>query len=115
MPYLTLHFLKKCIRFIGVEEFVGPHQGHKILCFAQINDVMGIVQQYYPNTIKIDYQNSHTKEIENFDIGEIVSDRSFEEIISDFYLKMYGVEISDEELDVMMSAAREAGVIDEAS
>ena len=79
-----------------------------------INDVMGIVQQYYPNTIKIDYQNSHTKEIENFDIGEIVSDRSFEEIISEFYLKMYGTEISDEELEVMMSAAREAGVINEA-
>ena len=79
-----------------------------------INDVMGIVQQYYPNTIKIDYQNSHTKEIENFDIGKIASDRSFEEIISDFYLKMYGTEISDEELEVMMSAAREAGVLNEA-
>ena len=79
-----------------------------------ISDVMGIVQQYYPNTVKIDYQNSHTMEIENFDIGEIVSDRSFEEIISDFYLKMYGMEISGEELDVMMSAAREAGVINEA-
>lgn len=79
-----------------------------------INDVMGIVQQYYPNTVKIDYQNSHTIEIENFDIGEIVNDKSFEEIISDFYLKMYGTEISDEELDVMMSVAREAGVINEA-
>ena len=79
-----------------------------------INDVMGIVQQYYPNTVKIDYQNSHTMEIENFDIGEIVSDKSFEEIITDFYLKMYGTDISDEELDVMMSVAREAGVINEA-
>lgn len=80
-----------------------------------INDVMGIVQQYYPNTIKIDYQNSHTMEIENFDIGEIVSDKSFEDIISDFYLKMYGTEISDEEMEVMMSVAREAGVINEAN
>ena len=80
-----------------------------------INDVMGIVQQYYPNTIKIDYQNSHSMEIENFDIGDIASDKSFEEIISDFYMKMYGMEISDEELDVMMSAAREAGVINEAN
>ena len=79
-----------------------------------INDVMGIVQQYYPNTVKIDYQNSHTKEIENLDIGDIVSDKSFEEIISDFYLKIYGVDISGEELDVMMSVAREAGVINEA-
>ena len=80
-----------------------------------ISDVMGIVQQYYPNTVKIDYQNSHTKEIEDFDIGEIVSDKTFEEIISEFYLKMYGTEISGEELDVMMSVAREAGVVNEAN
>ena len=80
-----------------------------------ISDVMGIVQQYYPNTVKIDYQNSHTKEIEDFDIGEIVSDKSFEEIISEFYLKMYGTEISGEELDVMLSVAREAGVVNEAN
>ena len=80
-----------------------------------INDVMGIVQQYYPNTVKIDYHNSHTMEIENFDIGEKVSDRSFGEIIAEFYLKMYGKEISDEEMDVMISAAREAGVINEAN
>ena len=75
---------------------------------------MGIVQQYYPNTVKIDYQNSHTKELENFDIGEIIIDNPFEEIIADFYMKMYGKEISDEELDVMMSVAGEAGVINEA-
>ena len=79
-----------------------------------INDVMGIVQQYYPNTVKIDYQNSHTKELEDFDIGEIIIDKPFEEIIADFYMKIYGKEISDEELDVMMSVAGEAGVINEA-
>ena len=79
-----------------------------------INDVMGIVQQYYPNTVKIDYHNSHTKELEDFDIGEIVIDKSFEELIADFYMKMYGTGISSEELDVILSAAREAGVINEA-
>ena len=79
-----------------------------------INDVMGIVQQYYPNTVKIDYQNSHTKYIEDLDIGEILSDMSFEEIIADFYMKMYGTEISEDEMDVMLSAAGEVGVINEA-
>ena len=79
-----------------------------------ITDAMAIVQQYYPNTVKIDYQNSHTQEIENFDIGEITVDRSFEELISDFYQKMYGKEIKDEEMAVMMSVAREAAVVYEA-
>ena len=78
-----------------------------------ISDIMGIVQQYYPNTIRIDYKNSHTQEIENFDIGQIAGEISFEELISDFYLKMYGKEISEDEMAVMMSVAREAGVIHE--
>ena len=111
------HITGRLDQLLKAENIVDPEDYMYVTLTDEeiINDVMGIVQQYYPNTIKIDYQNSHTKEIENFDIGEIVSDKSFEEIISDFYLKMYGVEISDEELEVMMSAAREAGVIDEAS
>lgn len=110
------HITGRLDQLLKAENIVDPEDYMYVTLTDEdiINDVMGIVQQYYPNTIKIDYQNSHTKEIENFDIGEIVSDRSFEEIISDFYLKMYGTEISDEELDVMMSAAREAGVINEA-
>ena len=111
------HITGRLDQLLKAENIVDPEDYMYVTLTDEeiINDVMGIVQQYYPNTIKIDYQNSHTKEIENFDICETVSDKSFEEIISDFYLKMYGVEISDEELDVMMSAAREAGVIDEAS
>ena len=111
------HITGRLDQLLKAENIVDPEDYMYVTLTDEeiINDVMGIVQQYYPNTIKIDYQNSHTKEIEDFDIGEIVSDKSFEEVISDFYLKMYGVEISDEELDVMMSAAREAGVIDEAS
>jgi len=79
-----------------------------------INDAMGIFQQVYPNTVKIDYDNSHTREIEHVDISRIVENKSFTELISDFYRQMYGCEISEEEMDVMRMAAREAGAIDEA-
>ncbi len=79
-----------------------------------INDVMAIFQQYYPNTVKIDYDNSHTKEIENVDISKIAQNRSFADLISDFYRQVYGSEISEEEMDIMRMAAREAGVINEA-
>lgn len=78
-----------------------------------INDAMGIFQQVYPNTVKIDYDNSHTREIGKVDIAEIGNDKSFPELISDFYRQMYGCEISDEELDIMRQIAKEAGVIDE--
>ena len=79
-----------------------------------INDAMGIFQQTYPNTVKIDYDNSHTREIEQVDISKIAQNKSFSELISDFYRLMYQCEISDEEMGIMRMVAREAGVIHEA-
>lgn len=78
-----------------------------------INDAMGIVQQTYPNTVKIDYDNAHTKEIEQVDVSQIAHNKSFSELICDFYRLMYGCEMSEEEMDVMKAVAREAGVINE--
>lgn len=78
-----------------------------------INDAMGIFQQIYPNTVKIDYDNSHTREIEQFDISKIAENKSFPELISDFYRLMYNCEISEEEMEVMNMVAREAGVSNE--
>lgn len=78
-----------------------------------ISDAMGIFQQVYPNTVRIDYDNSHTKEIQQVDITKMVEDRSFTEMISDFYQLMYGCGISEEEMEVMDEVAREAGVADE--
>ena len=74
-------------------------------------DAMGIFQSVYPNTVKIDYDNSHTREIEQVDISRIAENRSFGELIGDFYRQMYGCEISEEEMDVMRMVAREAGVV----
>ena len=78
-----------------------------------INDAMGLFQQTYPNTVKIDYDNSHTREIEQVDISRIAENKTFSELIGDFYKLMYGCEITDEEMEVMRMAAREAGVVDE--
>ena len=79
-----------------------------------INDAMGIFQQTYPNTVRIDFDNSHTRGIEQVDIGQIAGERSFPELMEEFYRLMYGCEITGEEMDVMMDVAREAGVIHEA-
>ena len=78
-----------------------------------VNDSMKIFQQVYPNTVKIDYDNSHTREIEHVGLAEIGNGKSFPELISDFYLQMYGCEISTEEMDIMRQIAKEAGIIDE--
>ncbi len=78
-----------------------------------IDDAMGIFQQVYSNTVKIDYDNSHTREIEQVDLSHIVENKSFSELISDFYRLIYQCEISEEEMDYMKMAAQEAGVIHE--
>ncbi len=79
-----------------------------------VSDAMGIFQQVYPNTVKIDYDTSHTREIGQVDASKRSKNRSFDELISDFYRQIYGREISEEEMDVMRTVAREAGVSDEA-
>ena len=71
-----------------------------------IGDAMGIFQQVYPNTVKIDYDNSHTREIEQVDLSHIVENKSFSELISDFYQLMYQCEISEEEMDYMKMVRR---------
>lgn len=77
-------------------------------------NVMGIFQTIYPNTLRIDYDNSYTKKIEQVDISKVAENKSFPQLIGDFYEMMMGEEISPEELQVMEEVAREAGVIYEA-
>ena len=79
-----------------------------------VNDAMGIFREYYPNTVKIDYDNSHTKEIENVDIARITQNKTFDELIKDFYMQMYSCDMGEEELEIMKWAAKEAGVGNEA-
>lgn len=79
-----------------------------------VNDAMGILRATYPNTIRIDYDNAHTKELEQVDISKIAENKSFSELVGDFYRLVYGRDISEEEMDVMREVAREAGVINEA-
>ncbi|MCR4744066.1 MAG: exonuclease SbcCD subunit D [Lachnospiraceae bacterium] len=79
-----------------------------------VDDAMNIFRNIYPNTMQIRYDNSHTKEIEKVDFSKIKEERSFTELISDFYMQIYQTEITDEEMAVMKKAAGKAGVINEA-
>lgn len=76
-----------------------------------IPDAMGIVRQFYPNTMKLDYENSHTGQAQ-LQPAEVLRGRekSFRELISDFYRMMYGCDISQEELEIAREAAKEAGI-----
>ncbi len=75
-----------------------------------LNDAMGIFQQYYPNTVRIDYKNSHTKEMDQVDLSMVTETKSFEQLIKEFYKQMYGQDMNDEEMQLMAKAAKEAGI-----
>lgn len=79
-----------------------------------VTDVMAIFRQYYRNTMKIIYDNAHTRQTEQVDVTQVTGKKTYSELISDFYRMMYGCEISDEEMDIMKEIAKEAGVINEA-
>ncbi|WP_022779567.1 exonuclease SbcCD subunit D [Butyrivibrio sp. AE3009] len=78
-----------------------------------VNDAIGIFRATYPNTIKLDYDNSRTREMEQVDLGTAAPDRKFSELISDFYSQVFGCDITDSERQVMMEVALEAGAIEE--
>lgn len=78
-----------------------------------VDNAMGIFQQYYPNTVAIDYDNAHTRGLTRPGPAEAEERRSFEELISDFYRLIYGCDMDEDELELMREAAREAGVTDE--
>ncbi len=77
---------------------------------APIDNAMGIFQQVYPNTLRIDYENSHTRQVESGEIAQAGENKTFAEIVSEFYRTIYGCDISEEEMKLMKTVAREAGV-----
>ena len=74
-----------------------------------IPDAITIFQQHYKNTMKIMYDNAHTREREQVVVTK-AAEKNFPERISDFYQMMYGCEISEEEMKIMKEIAEEAGV-----
>ncbi len=80
-----------------------------------ISDAIGRFRNTYPNTVSIKYDNSHTHEIDAKQLDLSEGKKSFDELIQEFYEKIYGTQMSEEELKVMKEVAREAGVIHEAN
>ena len=78
-----------------------------------IPDAIAIIRQQYPNTLKLDYENSHTKGMEVVDVSKVTREKSFPELISEFYHMMFGCDMEEDEMQILLEAAKEAGVVDE--
>ncbi len=76
-----------------------------------ITDAINIFRGFYPNVLRLDYENSHTKALKHADVNlEAVKAKSFENLIGDFYWSTYREEISEEELSFIKEIASRAGV-----
>ena len=75
-----------------------------------ITDVMGLFQQVYPYTVRIDFDNAHTRILEQVDIPTLTETKSVLAVISEFYEKIYNCAISEEEKEVLRTVAKEAKV-----
>ena len=74
------------------------------------HEAMARLQEVYPRTVKLDYDNAKTRALHQEGLEIEVEGKSFEELITDFYKMINGTEISEEEMDILMDVAEEAGV-----
>lgn len=70
-------------------------------------NVMSIIRTRYPNCMHVCYENSHTRSLGETMLHDVGKEKTFEELIGDFYVKIYGSEISEEELRFISDFAKE--------
>ncbi len=79
-----------------------------------IDDAMGVIRNYYNRPVKLDYDNSRSKDISFEDVELKTESKPITDILGEFYNKMYGVDISEDEMKIFKEVAMKAGVINEA-
>lgn len=75
-------------------------------------NAMGIIQQFYPNTVKLDYENAQIRDLQQVDFEQIGADKSFGELIGEFYQLVYDREMTEDEIRIMEEVAKDAGIQD---
>ncbi len=106
------HIKGRLDQLLASENIVSPEDYMWITLTDEIIEpnAFNIFRAYYPNIMKLNYENSHTIETEQVEIKPLSQNKSFEEIISDFYKLKYGIDIPEDELKIMLEVAEEAGV-----
>ena len=70
------------------------------------------LKSVYPNLMAVDFDNSRTRALSSATLSDYSTDKSFTELVSDFYKQIYNLEIDKEELDCLISAAKEVGILE---
>lgn len=75
-------------------------------------DAMSRIREVYPDTMKLDYDNTSTRKLkEEFDDIE-VEGKTFEELVQDFFELIHARAPEEKEWEIISEVAKEAGVIE---
>ena len=75
-------------------------------------DAMARLQEVYPNTMKLDYDNTSTRALHENDDAIETEGKSFQDLVFDFYKLINGGQPDEEEWKLIEDVAKEAGVIE---
>ena len=75
-------------------------------------EAMARLQEVYPNVMKLDYDNTAMRMLQNESYSAEQEGKSFEELMSEFYMRMKGSEPDEAEWKILLEVAKEAGVIE---
>lgn len=74
-------------------------------------DAMARIREVYPNAMKLEYDNSSTRALQQ-EYAVEVQGKSFQELMGEFYQFIHGCEPSEAEWNLLNEVAKEAGVIE---
>ncbi len=78
-----------------------------------VDNAIDILRSVYPNTLHIDYDNTHTRYLQGAHLFDTAHKKSFTELISEFYKGVYGSDIDDKEMSILKEVAQKVGIINE--
>lgn len=123
LPFRPLHDLRKIkgpmAALVEAARAAGAPPADDYI-FAMLTDevpdpnAVNVLRNTFPNLMQVGFENSHTKEIAAIDTRDMEENRTFPELIADFYRTMYGTEITEEEMRIMKKYAVQEGVCHEA-
>ena len=74
-----------------------------------VPDAISRVKGYYPNVMRLNYENSHTRAISNYDFTVLQEKKDLRELVTDFSRMVTGEELTEEEWQIIRDCAKEAG------
>ena len=76
-------------------------------------DAIDRIRHFYPNVMHLEYQNSHTEAISQYDMHFQETIISFRDLINDFSRRVNGHELNEEQIKILKEIAAKEGIEDE--